>query len=446
MDKGLNYKTISESVPAKKDVSPSKEQGQPLQKVLDLDKFCIFRKKEGQDEEIREYLEYIKKVFPNKSSNLGVLMQGEIDESKALGVLHKTGNDSTKAKFLITFPALTRYMRKEGLGVDFRQTDWPKMFDKYVQLNTMMHFKQESTHFEKVLKGLDAGELQMNFQDLSELIMDARSNKFKVPSKVRKLFEESFNGSREIEKILEGNKKIEDLEILTTKVNKFLVKPQNYSRLQEFLEKAKNFEAEVMEILMSTEKNLKIMQIKMNCLKVLNLKSSSGETIYTFKKLWEKTYSYIENVQQIINPYNTKSNQRKSDFGKAKKILEFFVNNGIQDQKISNLSSLIHDTNRLLSVCTLFLEDEEPGNAHFLLETISKLENGKFDMRNLIGRVRVKEEYYRLYNQLEDQWRNENYTRENQSIIAKLLVMKIQFKRGRILQLQVKVQTVERIQ
>ena len=46
---------------------------------LDLEKLCKFRGSET--EETKEYLEYVKCIYPNESNNLGVLMHSKVDET-----------------------------------------------------------------------------------------------------------------------------------------------------------------------------------------------------------------------------------------------------------------------------------------------------------------------------------------------------------------------------
>ena len=380
---------------------------------LALDELCQFRRSEVSRKQIEEYLKYIKTTFPNESNNLGVLMHSRINETAALKLLQQTQYDVSKAKFMATFPTICRQLRIQKHGTDLRKEKLDPIFEKYIVMNTQLHSKNEATHFTKVLTGIESGDLNMSFEELSEIIMEARSNKYKLPSSVRKLFEDSFNGSREIEKMLEGSKKMEDLQLLFDRLKSLLVPPQNFYRLQEFLEKAKKFEQDILNLMTGPSKNVKDMQSKINSLKVLCLKSSVGDPIHEFKELWEKTHRYLEDIQQIVNPYNTKSNQRKSDFSKASKILNFFIDNKIRDSKIEALCVLVTETSRVLNVASLFLEDTQPASEDFLSTTVGFLEKSKFDMKVIIQKVKEKAEFLGELDHLRKNWMDEQLLTEN---------------------------------
>ena len=412
---------------------------------LDLSSLCLYKRTPSRDETVKGYLEYVKTIYPNKSNNLGVLMHGQIDQTKALHILKTSGYDVNQAKLRITFPALVRMLESKGRAITHCEKGWSGLFEKYVGQNSMLHTKNEATHFVKVLDGISKGHVQMDFEELSELMMEARSNKFKIPGKVKRLFEESFNGSREIEKMLEGSKKIDDLEILMNKVGVLMVKPRNLDRLREFLHTAKLFEGEIKTMLVSSHKTLKDMQSKFNTLKILNLKSSNAEPIQKFKKLWEKTYGYIEEIQQIVNPYNTKSNQRKSNFNKSKEMLEFFLEEGVQDQKIESLLTLVFDTERLINVAMMYLEDDQMRSESFLNGILDSLKNGKFELKVLVKQVSKKKQYIDLLCELETDWRNEDKIEDNQEALKKLKEMPVKVDCSRINLLEERVRLIARI-
>jgi hypothetical protein len=392
-------------------------QGAPK---IDLDRLCQFQGSKTNSKKVQEYLEYIRTIYPNDSSNLGVLMHSRVDETAALELLQETGYDIPKAKFLVTFPTVCRQMRRQNCGTDLKQENLNPIFEKYVSMNTQLHSKNEATHFTKVLHGIQEGQLKMTFEELSEIIMEARSNKYKVPPAVRKLFEDCFNGSREIEKILEGSKKMEDLQLLFDRLHQLLIPPQNFYRLQEFLEKAKKFEQEVLDLMTGKDKYVKDMQSKVNSLKVLCLKSTVGDPIHEFKELWEKTHRYLEDIQQIVNPYNTKSNQRKSDFNKTKKILKFFLDNKIQDPKIDALSTLVMDTSRNVNVAAMFLEDNRPASQEFLEKMENFFDKSKFDMKIFVQKVKQRAEYLDEIHHIKNNWADEDNIEDNLRRIEKL--------------------------
>ena len=389
---------------------------------LDLEKLCKFRGSET--EETKEYLEYVKCIYPNESNNLGVLMHSKVDETSALRVLHSCGYNVQRAKFLLTFPSLSRQMRRKRWGANLEGGKLRPIFERYVFMNSQLHSRKEATHFTKILEGVEKGKLDMSFEELSEIITEARSNKYKLPSSVRKLFEDAFNGSREIEKVLEGSKKMEDLQMLFDRVKGFLVLPQNFHRLEDFLSKAKEFEKEVLALMTAPCKNVKDMQSKVNSLKVLCLKSSVGDPIHEFRELWEKTHKYLEDIQQIVNPYNTKSNQRKSDFSKANKMLQFFLKHKIEDQKIDALYGLVADTTRVLNVASLFLEDSKSAEEGFLSETLDFLQKSRFDMKVIVLRVKQRSEFLREVAHLQRNWKEESKIAENLKRVYKLKKMK----------------------
>lgn len=386
----------------------------------DLDRLCQFRGSERESERVREYLEYIRHIHPNNSSNLGVLFHSKVDETAALELLHRAGNDVSKAKFLVTFPSLCRQLRVETYGADLAPDKLRPIFEKYVMMNSKLHSKNEVTHFEKVVEGIKTGSLDMSFKELSEVIMEARSNKYKVPFNVRKLFEDSFNGSREIEKMLEGSKKMEDLRILHRRLSGLFVRPRNFGQLEDFLEKGHRFSEEVEQLMTGESKSVKEMQSKMNSLKVLCLKTSMGDPIHQFKELWEKTRRLVDEIQQIVSPYNTKSNQRKSDFAKTRKTLKFFLVNRIQDPKIESLCSLVDETSRQINVARLFLEDDRPASASFIEKLVSSLKESKFDMRSHVQRVEQKAEFLEELHHVRQHWTNENSIADNLKRIQKL--------------------------
>ena len=396
-------------------------QGAPQ---IDLDQLCKFQGTRVNSKKVQEYLEYIRSIYPNDSSNLGVLMHSRVDETAALEILKETGYDVAKAKFVITFPTVCRQMRRGNCGTRLKFENLNPIFEKYVLMNTQLHSKNEATHFTKVLEGIETGKLEMSFDELSEIMMEARSNKYKVPSRVRKLFEDCFNGSREIEKILEGSKKMEDLQLLYDRLRKVLIPPQNFFRLQEFLERARKFEQEVYNLMTGSHKNVKDMQSKINSLKVLCLKTSVGDLIHEFKNLWEKTHRYLEDIQQIVNPYNTKSNQRKSDFNKTKKILKFFLDHKIQDPKIDALSTLVMDTSRNVNVALLFLEDNKPASTAFLEKLEMFFNKSKFDMNQYVEKVKDRAEYLNGIQHIKNNWTDENNIHDNLQRIENLKKLK----------------------
>lgn len=387
---------------------------------LNLNRVCRFQSGRMRDGEVREYLEYVRKIYPNESNNLGVLMHSKVDEGRALEVLHETNYELSKAKFMVTFPSLSRRMRVEKCGAELSNETLDPIFEKYVTLNSQLHSKNEATHFSKVLEGIESGRLDMTFDQLSEVIMEARSNKFKLPGVVRKLFEDSFNGSRDIEKMLEGSKKMDDLQLLFKRLKDLLVPPQNFYRLKEFLEKARGFREEILNLMTGPHRNYKDMQGKINALKMLSLKTTVGDPLHEFKELWEKTHRYLEDIQYIVNPYNTKSNQRKSDFNKASKILSFFIENKIQDPKIEALCTLVTDTQRVLNVATLFLEDCRPADPQFLEDTLGFLNKSKFDMKGIIEKIREKAEYLNELEELKNSWTQHKKISQNLKRIQKL--------------------------
>jgi hypothetical protein len=394
--------------------------GRPMTGRLDVGGLCKFQSKRSGGREVEEYLEYIRKIYPNESNNLGVLMHSKIDETRALEVLHETQYQTSSAQFLVTFPTLCRQMRVRTCGADLGNERLKPIFEKYVTMNSQLHSKNEATHFTQVLSGIDSGKLDMTFDQLSEIIMEARSNKFKLPASVRKLFEDSFNGSRDIEKMLEGSKKMDDLQLLFKRLRGLLVPPQNFYRLKEFLEKARAFQREILELMTGPHRNYRDMQGKMNALKMLSLKTTVGDPLHEFKELWEKTHRYLEDIQYIVNPYNTKSNQRKSDFNKATKILNFFIENKIQDPKIDALCALVSDTQRVVNVASLFLQDMRPAQPEFLKRTLDFLQKSKFDMKGIIEKVKEKADYLDQLDALKRTWKDHTKISQNLKRIEKL--------------------------
>ena len=172
----------------------SLQRGAPSR--LNLDKLCQFESSRARSREVEEYLSYVRTIFPNESNNLGVLMHAKIDETAALEVLHQSAYETDTAKFLATFPALARQMRVRKWGADLSSERLAPVFEKYVSMNSRLHLKNEATHFTRVLRGIEAGRLDMSFDQLSEVIMDARSNKYKLPASVRQCwqgFKEQIN-------------------------------------------------------------------------------------------------------------------------------------------------------------------------------------------------------------------------------------------------------------
>ena len=421
----------------------SLQRGAPSR--LNLDKLCQFESSRARSREVEEYLSYVRTIFPNESNNLGVLMHAKIDETAALEVLHQSAYETDTAKFLATFPALARQMRVRKWGADLSSERLAPVFEKYVSMNSRLHLKNEATHFTRVLRGIEAGRLDMSFDQLSEVIMDARSNKYKLPASVRKLFEDSFNGSRDIEKMLEGSKKMDDLQLLSQRLGKLLVPPQNFFRLEEFLGKARGFEAEVVELMTGGHRNFKDMQAKMNCLKMLGLKTCAGDPVHEFKELWEKSHRYLEDIQQIVNPYNTKSNQRKSDFLKAEKILNYFILHRVQDPKIDALCELVNETRRIENVARLFLEDARPAHPRFLEKTLGFLEKSRFDMKALVERVREKGEYLEELDLLQKTWSETKKIGPNLKRIQRLKRFKKTENLGKIEELEANVHKLQRV-
>lgn len=387
---------------------------------MDLDRLCRFRRPPSESRRINEYLEYIRQIHPNRSSNLGVLFHSNVDETAALDLLRRCDFDVNKAKFLVTFPTISRELRMRGYGTDLSDKKLRPIFEKYVVMNSRLHSKNEVTHFEKVVEGIKTGSLDMTFDELSEVMMEARSNKYKVPLNVRKLFEDSYNGSREIEKMLEGSKKMEDLRILHDRLRGLSVRPGNFGLLRDFLERGQRFRQDVVRLMTAEFKSVKEMQSKINSLKVLCLKTSMGDGIHEFKELWDKTRRLLEDIQQIVNPYNTKSNQRKSDFAKTRKTLHFFLSNKIQDPKIDSLCSLVEETSRQINVARLFLEDDRPASASFTSQLVSSLQESKFDMRSYIQRVKQKAEFLDQLHHLRQSWADERGIVDNLKRIQKL--------------------------
>lgn len=421
MDQKPNY-TQSRNLMEKK-IQGKKESifTSPSQAQVALDKLCVFKRGKLHSKEIQEFMTYVKKVFPNKSNNLGTLMQNNIDEKKALKILKEVDYDVNKAKFVVTFPCLTQSILKNKDYVEHNPTMFKRVFEKFQKKNSMLHQKQEIIHFKDVLEGIEKDDIDISFQDLSLLIKEAKSNKFKIPLKVKREFEESIYSSRQIEKLIEGSKKIEDVEILMEKTEKVLIKPQNFIRLKEFLDSAKKLETEVEQILTSERRSFKEMQAKINPLKSLNLKCSNNEPIHIFKKLFEKCQSHFSDIQQIINPYNTKSNQKKFDFQKIRTVLDYFNEENVQDPKIAQLSQIIHETLQLLSNCQMFLEDKQPQNLECLEEVIEALENSKFDFKSFLAEVKNKLENVNMLNTLREEWSYLDKTKVNLKIIKKLL-------------------------
>ena len=393
----------------------------PYKPKLDLSKLCLFDQSRIASSEMKEFIEYVKKIYPNKSNNLGVLMQRNIDEQKALEILKQTDYDVTKAKFIVTFPVLSKsiFANKDRIGN--KPEELNKIFEKFQKKNSMLHQKQEIIHFRDVLDGIDNGDLNISFQDLSFLIKDAKSNKFKVPLKVKRVFEESIHSSRQIEKLIEGNKKLEDLEILMENIKTVVVKPQNYDRLSEFVANAKKIEAEITEIINSKTRVFKDMQNKINPLKALNLKSSNDQPIHIFKKLFEKCQSHFNEIQQIINPYNTKSNHKKFDFNKIQQVLDYFIKENVEDPKINLLSQMIHETLSLLSNCQMFLEDSRPSQIYNIEDIISRLENSRFDFKGYLTKVKGKFKDLATLKSLKETWNDVDKTKANLKKIKRLL-------------------------
>lgn len=412
---------------------------------LDLNQLCVFDQDKIKKKEIDEFIEYVKKIFPNKSNNLGVLMQSNIDEKKALKILKDVNYDVCKAKFILTFPALAKSFIATDVVVTQNASQLNCFYEKFVNKNSLMYQKQEITHFKEVLDGIDSGVVNISFQELSFLIKDARSNKFKIPLKVKRVFEESILFSRKIEKLIDSCKKIEDLEILMEKVQTVLILPQNFTRLQEFLSSAKELEASITEIIATRPRNFKQMQSKINPLKTLNLKSFSDDPINIFKKLHEKCQSYFNDIQQIINPYTTKSNHKKFDFQKIQQILDFFLEEEIEDPRIVTLSQMIHETHQQLSISEMFLEDTNVKSCEFISSAIEKLQNGKFDFKNFLLKVKNKQENMIMIQSLRQEWFIFDKTKSNLKKITKLLNCEMNQFKNEIKSLQKKIELIEHV-
>lgn len=412
---------------------------------LNLDTFCTYRVPADPKCSHQDYLAYIRKIHPNGKSNLGVMFQGALDEAKALALLRQSNGNQDTAKFLATFPTLARMLRRRRLQPALGNNSLEGVFSKYVQLNRQEHTRNERTHFQTVLKGIDSGKVGLTFSELSEIIKEAQSNKYKVPVKVRRLFEESYNASREIQDLLDGTKSMGEVEDLLVKVKAFRVLPKNFSRLQEFSTKCKSFESEVVALLEKNDKSLKDLSVLINRLKTLGLSTLEGQAVHRLKALWERANEYLQEIQPLVSPYKTKSSQRKSDYTRAREMLEFFMLNRIKGQKVEELRKLIDSNERMVNTCRLYLNDTIIREEGFSEKIAIRLEDSRFDMSALVARVRLKSEYIKKFKDLKNYWWDENKIEINLKRIAELKKMGLKFRRSKVLEFEDYVQKIREI-
>ena len=439
------YKRMNKEPTEDDPATPNPTQRRFTWKKLDLDSLCTFRQPIASETSHRDYLAYIRKIYPNGKSNLGVMFQGGIDETRALSVLRQVDYDGDAARFLTTFPTVSRMLRRKAVRPALGMGKLEGVFSKYVRLNRQEHCRNERTHFEAVLKGIDQGQVGLTFGELSDIIKEAQSNKYKVPNKVRRLFEESYNASREIQDLLDGTKSMQEVQDLKIKVKGLRVLPKNYSRLEEFCGKCLGFEFEVVSLLEKSSKGLKDLGLLINRLKTLGLATRQGEAVHRLRALWKRANEYLHEIQPLVSPYKTKSTHRKSDYTKAREMLEFFVMNGILGKKVEELRKLISSNERMVNTCRLYLNDSMVREEGFSEKIALRLEDSRFDMSALVERIRLKSQYIKKFKDLENYWWDHTKIDMNTKNIDKLKKMGLRFRRPQVLLYESYVAKIQRI-
>jgi hypothetical protein len=140
-----------------------------------------------------------------------------------------------------------------------------------------------------------------------------------------------------------------------------------------------------------------------------------------------------------------KSNHKKFDFQKIQQILDFFLEEEIEDPRIVTLSQMIHETHQQLSISQMFLEDHHVKSSELISAAIDKLQNGKFDFKNFLLKVKNKQENMLMIKSLRQEWFIFDKTKSNLKKINKLLNSEITQFKNEIISLQNKIELIEHV-
>lgn len=145
---------------------PRKAKEAPSFKVKDCKRFETGR---ISKEELNDYLDFCRHIFPNKDTNLGLIFTEDLHTERALNFLHDNNYNVTKTKFSLLFPSFVKIIDSKGLNIVYSESDMRTAIAEYFdqRLNGHSHKEQE---FQKRIRRLLSAPDKHNLKEIDSAV------------------------------------------------------------------------------------------------------------------------------------------------------------------------------------------------------------------------------------------------------------------------------------
>lgn len=398
---------------------------------------CRFDPNRISPVELRDYLAFCRKYFPNNDNSLGLIFSEPLNEEKALHLLHANDYNLTKTKFLILFPALARTIEKKNLNIRLSNEDMERAVSEHINHSHFSCSQQEADFIKK---------LRMRFghrgnQPLVEVeaeIARAVQLGYGVPSGIKAEAEAARAIENEVLRALKTSINPKALKDIEARAAMSMFRLPSIDRLREHLAPATQLEERVMRLMNMPEKTMGMIKELALEAKNLNIKTQPHTNMQAFAQLAMECNNINEDINCILSA--EPSIRQKVPRSKADEVFLFYERNNIEKNKdYHDLQTYVNFTDQFREQLCLYLEDPvELPNSKFS-EAIQKI---NFDYENILQRLESRNDLFKKIAYLEANCERIELVRKNEEIFKRAIESRFPIKFDSIKRIK---ETIERL-
>jgi hypothetical protein len=391
-------------------VLPKNTSSSPKFNIEDL---TISKPSQLPQEEIDRYLEYCRKVFPCKDNKFGVIFAEDIAVQKALEILHKCNYDVPKAKFLVTYPALSKYCLKKNIQLD-PNIDYQGLIDNFAFQKTLQFSTREKTLFDELNRKVQEATEKLLYRDIEELVQEGVKKHFVFPEPLRAELSKAETMGSEIVDCLVESKVYNRVCDIFTRCQSLIIVPKNADDLYEIKRVYDDVIERAQEFTTSEEKDIKAMQKLLADIKLHDLDCNSTPLLSEFQSFAQKTNSIMEKIQILSRPYRGKESGQKFSLEVVFEIMDFFQIFAVKNEKnVADLAFHVYRMEIEKENCLMFLEDDKENEVKNFGSFVDDLKKSAIDYDEEIAMIELKIQSIETFKYLTKQMRNERLIQDN---------------------------------
>jgi hypothetical protein len=394
-NKNQHMREITEAQTAK---VPSKNTSNSPK--FNVEECLLFKSANISKEEIANYLDFCRKIFPCNNSKLGSIFTEDINVQSALEILHKYNYDIPTAKFHLTFPSLSRYSQFRNINLD-SSIDYKSLVDDFSQQKAVVFTSHEKSIFDDLNNRVSENKNRIPYADIETLVQEGVKKRYTFPEPLRTELEKTEAMNTEITQILADQKPFSIIQVLFIKCNKLKIIPKAFDLLSNVKSTCDDIMSRVNEFIKSKEKDIKNMHKITEDIKSIKLMTKGEHSLLQFEEFSNMSCNILKKVQILSKPYRGKEFGPKFKLTDVFDIMEYFHKYSIKNEKsISEVAYNVYRIEIEKENCLMFLEDPKETDAKNFINFVDDLKKCALDYDKQVSLVESKINALEIYKPL----------------------------------------------